>query len=260
MLTALTVKHSSHFLQAHALLNLHIIHSSQQPPSSPTAGVSDKRSPPSADCQHPGLGPASFRIYSSTSRPLGEDNEAFSEPLEFSAMQLLRVMGRLTEPNSELSYFALCREMGVRAVDGMVRGKILDLRWTDPVSKDILTRGGRGSSNVTPRLRPISLAQAHGHGHGPGPVGSHATMVNPEAPDVVEDGFDYGLEDDEDEMEPIPEAEFHARHPLRQSTFIGPVLVPATPVMRYAIQEVVEEYEDTQSTSEYASLTDVDEY
>jgi acetyl-CoA carboxylase carboxyltransferase component len=41
---------------------------------------------------------------------------------------------------------------------------------------------------------------------------------------------------------------------------VGPKLVPATPIMRYAMREVVQEYEDEQSVSEYASLSDVDEY
>ena len=41
---------------------------------------------------------------------------------------------------------------------------------------------------------------------------------------------------------------------------VGPKLVPTTPIMRYAMRDVVHEYEDDQSVSEYASLSDVDEY
>jgi hypothetical protein len=41
---------------------------------------------------------------------------------------------------------------------------------------------------------------------------------------------------------------------------VGPKLVPTTPVMRFAMRDVVQEYEDDQSMSEYASLSDVDEY
>ena len=56
---------------------------------------------------------------------------------DFTALQLLRVMSRLTQPGvRSLPYFMLCREFGVRAVDGMVRGRILDLRWMDPVTKE----------------------------------------------------------------------------------------------------------------------------
>src|ERR1700733_7724639 len=66
-----SVKHSSHFLQAHSLLNLHIIHSSQSSQPSPHAHVADDSEPirrphSSTDAIHPGLGPAGFRSYSNT--------------------------------------------------------------------------------------------------------------------------------------------------------------------------------------------------
>jgi hypothetical protein len=43
---------------------------------------------------------------------------------------------------------------------------------------------------------------------------------------------------------------------------VGPKLVPMTPIMRYAMREVVSEYEDEQSISEYASILSdvVEEY
>ena len=42
---------------------------------------------------------------------------------------------------------------------------------------------------------------------------------------------------------------------------LGPKLVPISPIMRYAMREVVQEYyADDQSVSEYASLSDVEEY
>ena len=48
-------------------------------------------------------------------------------------------MVKLTEnedgPARALPYFLLCREIGVKAVDGMVRGRVLDLRWTDVVKR-----------------------------------------------------------------------------------------------------------------------------
>jgi hypothetical protein len=37
---------------------------------------------------------------------------------------------------------------------------------------------------------------------------------------------------------------------------MGPKLVPITPIMRFAMRDVVQEYEDDQSISEYASLSD----
>ena len=39
---------------------------------------------------------------------------------------------------------------------------------------------------------------------------------------------------------------------------IGPKLVPLTPIMRFAMREVVQEYEDVRTVSEYASLNDPD--
>lgn len=39
---------------------------------------------------------------------------------------------------------------------------------------------------------------------------------------------------------------------------VGPLLVPTTPIMRYAMREVVSEYEDVQTVSEYASMSDGD--
>lgn len=58
---------------------------------------------------------------------------------DFTASQLIKVMVKLTEnedgPPRALPYFLLCKEIGVKAVDGMVRGRILDLRWTDVVKR-----------------------------------------------------------------------------------------------------------------------------
>ena len=46
-------------------------------------------------------------------------------------------MVRLTQPGVHaLSYFELCRELRPSAVDEMVRKRILDLRWLDPVTKE----------------------------------------------------------------------------------------------------------------------------
>jgi hypothetical protein len=153
---------------------------------------------------------------------------------DFTAMQLLKVMSRLTQPDvTFLPYFLLCREIGVRAVDGMVKGRVLDLRWTEPVSKE--GNCERSSRRVS---RPI--------------VTIPRTMVDPLAPVgvvpiVPEEQILPVDEDDDDEDD-------------QDDLVVGPKLVPATPIMRYAMREVVQEYEDEQSVSEYASLSDVDEY
>jgi hypothetical protein len=46
--------------------------------------------------------------------------------------------------------------------------------------------------------------------------------------------------------------------PEEEQVVVGPLLVPTTPIMRYAMREVVQEYEDVGTVSEYASLSDGD--
>ncbi|KAJ2970279.1 hypothetical protein NUW54_g12762 [Trametes sanguinea] len=80
-------------------------------------------------------------------------------------------MNRLAQPGARsLPYFLLCREMGARAVDGMVKGRILDLRWTDPVSRE-LTDPLRASMRVRESIR----AQLGGRNAA---AGSSGTAVN----------------------------------------------------------------------------------
>jgi hypothetical protein len=150
---------------------------------------------------------------------------------DFSAMQLLKVMSRLSQPGvGFLPYFLLSREMGVRAVDGMVKGRVLDLRWTEVVkaSED------DGWVNVNGRI-PRSARQS-------GTVVGTTEAESSMAP--VSEGVGMAHEDEDEEDEEV----------------VGPKLVPTTPIVRFAMKEVVQEYEDVQSVSEYASLSDVDEY
>lgn len=238
------VKRSSHFLQAHSLLNLHIIHSSQSPSQklSPVNESDPIRRPHSStDAIHPGLGPAGFRTYSPIPDPRdpspGSDDRATAMiagyyAADFSAMQLLKVMSRLTQHGvTYLPYFLLCREMGVRAVDGMVKGRVLDLRWTEPVRAN----DDGGWVNVSSRI-PRSARQS-------GTAVATTEAESSMAP-VSEGGrvLTQGDENDDDD------------------DVIGPKLVPISPILRFAMREVVQEYEDVQSVSEYASLSDVDEY
>lgn len=118
-----TPLHSSHFLQAHSLLNLHLIHSA---PTSP------------GDEDSPSQG---FQIYSSlrsasphaSPSPFGDADSGS----DFRSSDLLRVMQRL-QPGQEraLPYFPLCRRLGAKAVDGMVRGRILELRWNATITEE----------------------------------------------------------------------------------------------------------------------------
>ncbi|KAJ7764549.1 hypothetical protein DFH07DRAFT_811625 [Mycena maculata] len=230
----LEIKQSSHFLQAHALLNLHIIHSSQS--AAPRAQDNqDPRVVSNPDTIHPGIGPAGFKIYSPITNPHGPFPEDRATAMtaghysaDFSAMELLKVMGRLAQREiPHLPYFPLCRELGVRAVDGMVKGRVLDLRWTEPVTNEY-----GDESELDAHLRATSSGTA-----------------------VDQEGNSESSSQDGD-MVPVSEREL-ARE--EYSEVVGCKLVP-TPIMKFAMREVVEEYEDKQSISEYASLSDVGEY
>lgn len=159
-------------------------------------------------------------------------------------------MNRFAQPETRaLSYFHLCREMGARAVDGMVRGRILDLRWTDPVSRE----------GWDPRVLSMHVRQSLHANRAAAGAQSSATMVN-ELPETAEDG-----------MVPLSDEEFHREEQrlfeLRggiedEEEIVGPKLVPTTPIMRFAMKEVVQEYyaDDDGTVSEYASLSEVEEY
>ncbi|KAF8128687.1 hypothetical protein EV363DRAFT_1433071 [Boletus edulis] len=204
----LDIKQCSPFLQAHATLNLHIVHSSQlacaRDPTTPsTPGPRPRSSGP--DALHAGLGPAGFKSY-----PPREASSIDDYSADFSAMQLLKVMSKLSQPGTQhLPYFLLCREIGVRAVDGMIKGKVLNLHWTEPVGKE-------------PDIPVISA---------PSSEDGDMVMVNP----VNLSTRDLGQIDEGAEHE-----------------IIGPKLTPLTPIMRFAMREVVQEYEDVRTVSEYA--------
>ncbi|KAI0050287.1 hypothetical protein FA95DRAFT_1555794 [Auriscalpium vulgare] len=257
----LEIHQSSHFIQAHALLNLHIIHSSQAPQGAePSKSRSRRASTATAVRQStanlpssPTRGGSGFPIYSPLTgpprNPHGSSSQ-MSEPgytSDFTAIQLLRVMSRLTQPGARcLPYFMLCREFGVRAVDGMVRGRILDLRWMDPITKEGGEHVGGGDA-TTPSTRfdqmggasrRVSLGVHLG-------ASSSGTAIMSESVDL--------------DAEPMIILDREPAAILEDEEVFGPKVLPATPIMRYAMREVVAEYEDTRSVSEYASLEDVED-
>ncbi|KAI0672428.1 hypothetical protein C8Q78DRAFT_1126375 [Trametes maxima] len=304
----LDIKQSSHFIQAHALLNLHIIHSAQastngQAPDPSNAPHSPESVHASTHAIHRLSPPTSaavgagFRIYtplaahgagSHQSPPtLASSGQGAEEAPEFqadfSAYQLLKVMNRLAQPGARgLPYFLLCRELGARAVDGMVRGRILDLRWTEPVSRE-LADPLRASVAMRARVRE-SIREQLGRSV-PAAAGSSGTAVDELAGGSGSGagagaggggagGYMYG---DEEDMVPMSDEEVLRAHerlmdgpPLggeeeedEDEEVLGPKLVPITPIMRYAMREVVQEYyddDDDGTASEYASLSDVQEY
>ncbi|RPD53733.1 hypothetical protein L226DRAFT_469903 [Lentinus tigrinus ALCF2SS1-7] len=296
----LDIKQSSHFIQAHALLNLHIIHSAQastngQAPEAPNGrgAASPQNEHASTHAIHrlsppvsatPGSG---FRIYSpltanphqsppaifASSGANGDEAPEFQP--DFSAYQLLRVMNRLAQPRTRsLPYFLLCREMGAKAIDGMVKGRILDLRWTEPVSKDFTD-----PFRMSMRVRESIRMQLGGTGGPRAGAESSATAVDePIAGTSTSAGVGPGTEGigaegaygSEEDMVPMSDEEVLRAHerlmdgpPLagdEEEEVLGPKLVPISPIMRYAMQEVVQEYyaDDDRTESEYASLSDAD--
>jgi hypothetical protein len=179
-------------------------------------------------------------------------------PPEFSAMELLKVMSRLARPETQyLPYFHLCREFGVRTVDGMVKARVLDLRWTETITKE-------STEEATVRIVPLPMhMRDSGTALGSGVSG----VANGFIPGVGNTPVDLCPPppiDDDETMEPVSEVGMGRMHSgdvfEEVMEVIGPKLVPMTPIMRYAMRDVVQEYEDDQSISEYASLSDVDEY
>ncbi|GAA5973059.1 hypothetical protein JCM11641_000392 [Rhodosporidiobolus odoratus] len=152
---AISPDDSSHFLQAHSLLNLQLIHSMPLRPSSSTeeAETEDPRA-------------SGFRIHSSLasasphSAPSPFSAPSASEGPDFFPEDLLTVLRRLQPPSANspggkpgrtestegeekeeggqdsLPYFPLCRELGARAVDGMIRGRVLELRWSRAITEE----------------------------------------------------------------------------------------------------------------------------
>ncbi|KDE03351.1 hypothetical protein MVLG_06158 [Microbotryum lychnidis-dioicae p1A1 Lamole] len=141
---------SSHFLQAHSLLNLQLIHS---------LPMTDSAEPNVESANQGGSG---FSIYSplvqasphAASSPFNSDpssqlaaasaSGAAGSGSDFSTQSLLLVMTRLRK-RFELPYFPLCRELGARAVDGMVRGRVLELRWSRTITEE---RNGAAEERV----------------------------------------------------------------------------------------------------------------
>jgi hypothetical protein len=275
--------------------------------------------------------------------------EEEQDTADFTASQLVKVMVKLIEnedgPARALPYFLLCKEIGVKAVDGMVRGRILDLRWTDVVkrsntvglddrtnpnsqsvlhmpshsqiqsraqSADVLrVRGGatydsaigdmtpkvitpktsqntqntRESRDTTDAIQIHDPDNDHAHiqerdcdhnqnGRASPHIGNHtraesaATMINPQEAiyDAEEGEIVPAMSDVGDTPVTGPgEQRYQPRyHEVEEDYgddgFVGPKLLPATPIMRYAMREVVDECIEGDTVSEYASLSDVNEY
>lgn len=162
-------------------------------------------------------------------------------------MQLLKVISKLSQPGTtHLPYFLLCREIGVRAADGMVKGGVLGLHWTDPVgvkdSTDHPTVRELGSP-VPMMTRMMSNSSCAG-----GTTGTVGIESSEDGDMAIANQINVSMRN----LAQIDEGD--------EQEFVGPRLVPITPIMRCAMREVAQEYEELRSVSEYASLNDPDEY
>ncbi|KAH8915167.1 hypothetical protein BT69DRAFT_1341666 [Atractiella rhizophila] len=134
----LDIERSSHYLQAYNLLHFHILHSlsleSDTSPSAPPQPQSDTSAFNFIDIYSPIL----------TSEP---------PPVPLPLPQLISIFTSLSSTrDAELPYFALCRKIGRERVDSLVRGRILELRWSGQEGEEV-----EGSGEGTgPMLRPIS--------------------------------------------------------------------------------------------------------
>lgn len=172
---------SSQYLQAYSLLHLQLVHTAGSPSDPSNAQGFHIYTPLFGASPH--AAPSPFT---------GQDPTTATSGPEFTPEDLLYVMERLTGSrdsdgsaksatgsgsasstvgssqarNEALAYFPLCRQLGARAVDGLVRGRILELRWTDTVTPegdpDVLrigeggVRKGGAEEVVGPALVPTT--------------------------------------------------------------------------------------------------------
>lgn len=113
----LPLSESSHFLQANALLNLQLVHSK-----------ADKDVEP-VDIEN-------TRPRLLENQATGVDN---SRQTGFTSEDLIFVMRELRKSQPvpwEVSYFDLSHKLGTAVVDSLVRGRLLQLRWTSAITPE----------------------------------------------------------------------------------------------------------------------------
>lgn len=178
----------------------------------------------------------------------------------FSADQLLAVMRKLSEEGTHyIPYFPLCRELGVQAVDDMVRARVLELRWVDTITPEWssevahMTEGVRFADSV--HVQDSALGSVLGSTNELQSTATTATAAPPPS---------------------RRRSRVNAPQRSGDSEVLGPKLLATTPIVRYAMREVLKEYEVvgedgefrmsrtskvlSDDRSDYASLSDVDEY
>lgn len=148
----------------------------------------------------------------------------------FSTSQLLDIMRRLVTPlpsvngheragrsrHEYIPYFPLCRELGVHAVDDMVRARILELRWMDTVTPEWETDDA--NIHITPASEE-NASDGHAAASSSSPPAWHTQLQVQDSVLGSESGRAVSGAD------------------------AGPKLVPLTPIVRFAMREVLKEYE-----------------
>ena len=129
---------------------------------------------------------------------------------------------------------------------GMVKGRVMDLRWTETVTREV-GEEMRVRSVATPTQIATPLK--------PRDSGNESRNISPVLRLVL--GPPPPI-DDEEIMVPVTEGMHGGDIYEEVMEVVVPKLVPITPVMRFVRRDVVQEYEDDQSISEYASLSDVE--
>ncbi|QDS68326.1 hypothetical protein FKW77_010692 [Venturia effusa] len=76
----------------------------------------------------------SFDTYSPLSTATAWSNP--EDETQFSRKDLIYVMRKLIKEPYSLPYFELCRDIGTAQADGMIKTRVLDLRWTGTVSPE----------------------------------------------------------------------------------------------------------------------------
>ena len=131
-LTPLT---SPQFLQAYTLLQVHLANDSFETWSS---------LPDVYPRKDAGIGPAV------------DPGSGNSPTRQFTRRQLLEVMELLVDTPHSVPYFDLCRKYGQSAVDALIRTRILELRWTEPiVNEDVDLDAQPNPWQVDGVLRPL---------------------------------------------------------------------------------------------------------
>jgi hypothetical protein len=148
-------------------------------------------------------------------------------------------MIKLCEPGvDEFPYFLFCRELGVGAVNDMVRGRMLELRWMETVPPEHPERSLGPSASV--------IGAARGAADGVEAEYDQETDTDADASTVS--FADSGLKTDQSRSRSVVgyrRSRTQSRSPQQTmsaaatSKVVGPKLVPLTPIMKYAMRDVV---------------------